>query len=129
MNLESLPNAIRCVVEAAQSKKAGAITVLSLQGLGAFAEYFVICSAESARQIEAIGETVEEALRERGLRLPHREGRSGTEWLLMDYGSFVVHVFSEKARGFYDIERLWRAAKRLDIAESSRSAAPGAVNE
>jgi ribosome-associated protein len=114
------------VVEAAQDKKAMGVTVLSLEGLGAFAEYFVICSAESARQIEAIGEEVEQRLREQGLRLPHREGRAGTEWLLLDYGRFVVHVFSEKARGFYDIERLWRAAKRLDIAEPGRSAAPGA---
>ena len=126
MNLESLPKNLRCVVEAAQDKKAAAVTVLWLEGLGAFAEYFVICSAESARQIEAIGEEVEQRLREQGLRLPHREGRAGTEWLLLDYGSFVVHVFSEKARGFYDIERLWRSAKRLDIAEPGRSAAPGA---
>lgn len=126
MNLESLPKNLRCVVEAAQDKKAAAVTVLWLEGLGAFAEYFVICSAESARQIEAIGEEVEQRLREQGLRLPHREGRAGTEWLLLDYGSFVVHVFSDKARGFYDIERLWRSAKRLDIAEPGRSAAPGA---
>jgi ribosome-associated protein len=126
VNLESLPRNLRCAVEAAQDKKAAALTVLSLEGLGAFAEYFVICSAESVRQIEAIGEEVEQRLREQGLRLPHREGRAGTEWLLLDYGSFVVHVFSEKARGFYDIERLWRSAKRLDIAEPGRSAAPGA---
>lgn len=126
MNLESLPKNLRCAVEAAQDKKAAALTVLWLEGLGAFAEYFVICSAESARQIEAIGEEVEQRLREQGQRLPHREGRAGTEWLLLDYGSFVVHVFSEKARGFYDIERLWRSAKRLDIAEAGRKAAPGA---
>lgn len=129
MNLESLPNAIRCAVEAAQSKKASSITVLSLEGLGAFAEYFVICSAESARQIEAVGQQVEEKLRNCGFRLPHREGRAGTEWLLLDYGRFVIHIFSEKARLFYDIERLWRAAKRFDVAESSRSAAPGAGHE
>jgi ribosome-associated protein len=126
VNLESLPNNLRCAVEAAQNKKAAAVTVLSLEGLGAFAEYFLICSAESARQIEAIGEEVEQRLREQGLRLPHREGRAGTEWLLLDYGSFVIHVFSEKAREFYDIERLWRSAKRLDVAEPGRSAAPGA---
>lgn len=126
MNLESLPKYIRCALEAVLDKKAAAVTVLSLEGLGAFAEYFMICSAESARQIEAIGEEVEQRLREQGLRLPHREGRAGTEWLLLDYGSFVIHVFSEKAREFYDIERLWRSAKRLDIAEAGRSAAPGA---
>lgn len=123
MNLDSLPKNISAAVEAAQSKKATVVTVLSLAGFGAFAEYFVICSAESARQIEAIGEEIEKRLREEGLRLPHREGRAGTEWLLLDYGDFVVHVFSEKARAFYDIERLWRAAQRIDIPEPGESAA------
>ena len=126
MNLDSLPKNVRYAVEAAQSKKATGTTVLGLAGLGAFAEYFVFCSAESARQIEAIGEEIEQKLREQGQRLPHREGRAGTEWLLLDYGDFVVHVFSEKARGFYDIERLWRTAKRFDVPETGMSAAPGA---
>jgi ribosome-associated protein len=125
VNLDSLPKNVRWAVEAAQSKKATAVTVLSLAGLGAFSEYFVICSAESVRQIEAIGDEVEQNLRAEGLRLPHREGRAGTEWLLLDYGAFVVHIFSEKARAFYDIERLWRTAQRFDIPEPSRSAAPG----
>lgn len=128
MNLDSLPKNVRWAVEAAQSKKATAVTVLSLAGLGAFSEYFVICSAESVRQIEAIGDEVEQNLRAEGLRLPHREGRAGTEWLLLDYGAFVVHIFSEKARAFYDIERLWRTAKRFDIPEPSRSAAPGGAS-
>ncbi len=123
MNLNSLPKSISAVIEAAQSKKAMAITILSLAGFGAFAEYFVICSAESARQIEAIGEEIETKLREGSLRLPHREGRAGTEWLLLDYGNFVVHVFSEKARAFYDIERLWRAAQRIDVPEPGQTAA------
>jgi ribosome-associated protein len=125
VNLDSLPKNVRWAVEAAQSKKATAVTVLSLAGLGAFSEYFVICSAQSVRQIEAIGDEVEQNLRAEGLRLPHREGRAGTEWLLLDYGAFVVHIFSEKARAFYDIERLWRTAQRFDIPEPSRSAAPG----
>lgn len=123
MNLNSLPKSISSVIEAAQSKKATAITILSLAGFGAFAEYFVMCSAESVRQIEAVGEEIEAKLRQGGLRLPHREGRAGTEWLLLDYGNFVVHVFSEKARAFYDIERLWRAAERLDIPELGETAA------
>lgn len=126
MNLDSLPQNLRFAVEAARNKKATSVTVLSLAGLGAFAEHFVICSAESVRQIEAIGDEVEQELQKQGLRLPHREGRTGTEWLLLDYGNFVVHVFSEKARAFYDIERLWRAAQRLEVGEPSRSAAPGA---
>lgn len=129
MNLDSFPKAIRWAVEAAQDKKASAITVLSLEGLGAFAEYFLICSAESARQIEAVGDAVEQKLREGGVRAPRREGRTGTEWLLLDYGRLVIHIFSEKARQFYDIERLWRAAKRVDIAEPRQTSAAGAGDE
>ena len=128
MNLDSLPNAVRWAIEAAQEKKATAVTVLSLAGLGAFAEYFLFCSAESARQIDAIGDEIEEQLRKHGVRLPHREGRTGTEWLLLDYGSFIVHVFSEKARMFYDIERLWRSAKRLDVAEPGASQRSGTAS-
>lgn len=120
MNPNPLPKRISATVEAAQSKKATAITVLSLSDVGAFAEYFVICSAESSRQIEAIGEEIETRLSDEGMR-PHREGRAGTEWLLLDYGNFVVHVFSEKARAFYDVERLWRAARRIDIPDPGQA--------
>jgi len=127
VNLDSLPNAIRWTVEAAQNKKATAVTVLSLAGLGAFVEYFVICSAESARQIDAIGDEIEGLLHTHGVRFPHREGRAGTEWLLLDYGNFIVHVFSEKTRLFYDIERLWRSATRFDIPEPGPSQATGAA--
>jgi len=127
VNLDSLPNAIRWTVEAAQNKKATAVTVLSLAGLGAFVEYFVICSAESARQIDAIGDEIEGLLHTHGVRFPHREGRAGTEWLLLDYGNFIVHVFSEKMRLFYDIERLWRSATRFDIPEPGPSQATGAA--
>lgn len=126
MNLDSLPDAIRWAIEAAQDKKAAAVTVLGLDGLGAFADYFLICSAESSRQIEAIGEAIDERLSQHGLRFQHREGRAGTEWLLLDYGRFVVHVFSEKARLFYDIERLWRSAKRAEIPEPGSVTARGA---
>jgi ribosome-associated protein len=126
VNLDSLPNAIRSAIEAAQDKKAAAVTALNLAGLGAFSDYFLICSAESTRQIEAIGEAIEERLTREGQRLQHREGRSGTEWLLLDYGKFIVHIFSVKARMFYDIERLWRSAKRLDVPEPGPATARGA---
>ncbi|HKV26795.1 MAG TPA: ribosome silencing factor [Candidatus Acidoferrales bacterium] len=128
MNLDSLPNPIRWAVEAAQDKKATAVTVLSLTGLGAFVEYFVICSAESVRQIDAIGEEVEGRLHTHGVHFPRREGRAGTEWLLLDYGNFIVHIFTEKMRLFYDIERLWRSAKRFDVPEPGQSQASGAAS-
>jgi ribosome-associated protein len=112
---ESLRPSIRAAVEAAQDKQAVDITVLKLSG--AFVEYFVLASGHSQPQIKAIIEAVEERLHREGVRLMHREGKAGAgaEWLLLDYGDFVVHVFSERARQYYDLERLWRTAERVDF--------------
>ena len=111
MKLDALGTEIRWAVEAAQDKQAVDITVLKLAG--AFAEYFLVCSGHSTPQIEAITEAVEERLRREGVRLAHREGKKGAEWILLDYGDLVVHIFSERAREYYDLERLWRTAERL----------------
>ena len=118
MKLESLPEGVRLVVEAAQSKKAGGITVLDLAGLGAFTEYFVICTGYSTPQLQAICNEIEEVLYREMKRTPeHREGHRSAEWALLDFGSFIVHVFGEQARRYYDLERLWRAAPSLVIAD------------
>jgi ribosome-associated protein len=102
-------------VEAAQDKQAVDITVLNLSGAGAFAEYFLLCSGQSQPQIQAIGESIEERLEREGRRVVHREGKSSAEWVLLDYGDFVVHIFSERARQYYDLERLWRSAERVSF--------------
>jgi ribosome-associated protein len=115
VNKDKLRPEIRWAVEAAQEKQAVDITVLKLSGAGAFAEYFLLCSGRSQPQIQAIGEAIEERLERQNVRLAHREGKSGAEWVLLDYGSFVVHIFSERARQYYDLERLWRTAERLDF--------------
>ena len=121
MNLSSLRPEIRLAVEAAQEKHAEGLTVLKLPGTGAFAEYFLLCSGQSQPQLRAIGEAVEERLERAGRKLSHREGKAGSaEWLLLDYGNFIVHIFTERAREYYDLERLWRNAERLDLDESSR---------
>jgi ribosome-associated protein len=120
-NLSSLPPEIRLAIEAAQEKLAAAITVLNLSGTGAFAEYFLVCSGQSQPQLRAIAEAVEERLDRKGRHLAHREGKSGAEWLLLDYGSFIVHIFSERAREYYNLERLWRNAERLDIPDAAPS--------
>lgn len=122
MKLEDLRQEVRLAVEAAQDKQAAEITVLKLPGQGAFAEYFLLCSGQSAPQLQAIAEAVEERLGRSGVRLKHREGRAGSEWVLLDYRDFVVHIFSERAREYYDLERLWRTADRLDIP------APGSLH-
>ena len=116
MKLERLPQGVRLAVEAAQNKKAGGITVLDLDGLGAFTEYFVICTGYSTPQIQAICNEVEELLYKELKRTPqHREGQRSAEWALLDFGGLIVHVFGEQARRYYDLERLWRAASKLDV--------------
>lgn len=119
MTLETLRLEIRLAVEAAQDKQAVDITVLKLSGAGTFAEYFLLCSGQSQPQIEAIGEAIEERLERHGKRLSHREGKAGAEWVLLDYADFVVHIFSERARQYYDLERLWRNAERVDFPAPS----------
>ena len=108
---------LRAAVQAAQDKKAAGITLLDLSGLGAFTGAFLICTGFSQRQVQAVSDAIEEALARSGSRLLHREGYASAEWVLLDYGRFVVHVFSERARLFYDIERLWRKAPRVDIPD------------
>jgi ribosome-associated protein len=129
LSTETVRPELLSAIEAAQNKKAGAITLLDLTGLGAFTDYFLLCTGYSTPQVQAISEAVEETLKARGLRPQHREGRSGAEWLLLDYGFFIVHILSERLRAFYDLERLWRMARRTDFDENEPgSAAGGAGN-
>ena len=120
MTPNSLRPEIRLAVEAAQDKQAGDIVVLNLEGAGAFAEYFLLCSGQSQPQIKAIGEAIEARLDREGIHLAHREGKMSAEWVLLDYGYFVVHIFSERAREYYDLERLWRDAVRIDFPAPGR---------
>jgi len=103
---------------ACQDKQADNVTVLELEkDSGAFTDYFVMCSGTNSRQIQAIADAVDERLEALGLRVTHAEGYKQAEWVLLDYVDFVVHIFSEKARQFYDLERLWKSARRLEPAE------------
>jgi ribosome-associated protein len=123
VNYNSLPQGVRLAVEAAQNKKAAAISVLDLSGVGAFTSYFVICTGFSTPQVQAICTEVEEQLYKAQRRSPeHREGRGSSEWALLDFGSFIVHVFSEQARHYYDLERLWRSAPKLEIPDEPEAA-------
>jgi ribosome-associated protein len=120
VRLEDVQPEIREAIEAAWDKQAADITVLKLSGAGAFADYFLLCSGQSAPQLQAIAEAIEERLARHGLRLTHREGKSGAEWVLLDYGFLVVHIFGEGARRYYDLERLWRTSERLDVSAPDR---------
>ena len=117
-NKEAIPPHVRAAISAAQEKQAAEVVLLNLAGLGAFTDFFLICTGFSARQVEAICEEVEKRVEQIGSRLLHREGKAGGDWMLLDFGSLIVHVFTERARRFYDLERLWRAAGRFEFGDA-----------
>jgi ribosome-associated protein len=106
--------ALRLALAAFEDKKAFDIVLLDISKVATFASYFLMCSGDSSRQIQAIADEVEKKLKENGIRPNHVEGYRHAEWILMDYVDLVVHVFSKSARAYYDLERLWRDGKRLD---------------
>jgi ribosome-associated protein len=105
----------RVAVRAAEAKQAKDLRVLDLRGITAFADYFVLASGGNARQIQAISDEVEQQLKKAGDRALSVEGYENAEWILMDYGDYLVHIFSEKARVYYDLERLWREGKVVEL--------------
>ena len=108
-------------IAACQEKKAEELTLLELdKSSGAFTDYFVICSGTNPRQIQAISDEVELRLKRAGTYPHNIEGYKQAEWVLLDYVDFVVHVFSASARKYYDLERLWRSAKKIEPAELMR---------
>jgi ribosome-associated protein len=112
-------------VGAAEAKKAFDIRVLNLQPVTSFTDYFVICSVANIRQGQAVCDEIGLALKNRGERTTSVEGYDTGEWILMDYGDFLVHIFSETARAYYDLERLWRGAERVDLPAGTSSGEPG----
>ena len=114
MKKNELKNQVAAAIQACLEKKAEELSILEMEkGSGAFTDYFILCSATNPRQVQAISDEVELSLKKAGIRPNSIEGYKQAEWVLIDYVDFVVHVFSEKARKFYDLERLWKSAKRL----------------
>jgi ribosome-associated protein len=95
-------------------KKGEEVLILRLTALTEFTDYFLICTGNSIRQTQAIADEITSQLKEIQVRPLHTEGFASGEWILIDYGTFVVHIFSREARRFYDLERLWRDAERVD---------------
>jgi ribosome-associated protein len=115
-----LPKAVATAVRAARDKKAQDVIVLDLRNAGGFTDYFVICTANNARQINAIADSVREILKtELDERPALTEGVDRSEWILLDYFNFVVHVFSRECRTFYGLERLWGNAERHEFADEA----------
>ncbi len=115
--MESYELAI-ALARALDSKKGGDIKVLRTEGVTTLADYFVICTATSNTQIKAMSDSCEAAAEKNGERAHHIEGHRGGTWLLMDFSAVVVHVFTEEARKFYDLERLWSDAEEVDISKA-----------
>lgn len=110
---DSLMNAVR----AAQDHKALHLDVLDLKEASSFTDFFLICSGTSTRHTQAICDAVIEQLKKTGLTPAHVEGYNQAEWILVDYLNFVVHIFLEKARRFYELERLWKGARRVPVPQ------------
>jgi ribosome-associated protein len=111
-----LPEQVLAAVTAAADKKAEDIVVLDLRGADGFTDYFVICTGQNPRQIKAIADAVEAALRRDHVKPAHVEGYGHAEWVLLDYFDFIVHVFGKETRTFYGLERLWGNATPVDVS-------------
>ncbi|MSO82547.1 MAG: ribosome silencing factor [Acidobacteria bacterium] len=117
--LPRLPKSVAGAVRVALDKQARDVVVLDLRKAGGFTDYFVICTATNPRQIHAIADALTDTLRKDfGERQALAEGVHKSEWILLDYFNFVVHVFSRDCRAFYSLERLWGNAERYEYADT-----------
>ena len=110
-----LPGALQRAAQAALGKKASDVVVLDLRRVSSFTDHFLLACGSSQKQLVAIADAILDALRAEQLRPEHLEGYPRQEWILLDYGSFVVHVFTPRTRSFYDLERLWGGAARMEL--------------
>ena len=111
------PTQLKTAIETARGKKATDVVVLDLRNTPAFTDFFLICTGTNPRQVHAIADGIEEALKAKKVRPTHVEGYQRAEWILLDYFDFVVHVFSTNARQFYGLERLWGDAIRIELPD------------
>jgi ribosome-associated protein len=123
------PAQVQHAITAAQDRKAVEVVVLDLRPANGFADYFLVCSGTNPRQIKAISDSIQEKLGEKGLRPAHVEGYDHAGWILLDYFDFIVHIFSPEARAFYDLERLWGTAKKIEVPEPEPPAAAAGSRE
>jgi ribosome-associated protein len=108
---------LQVAIGAARDKKATDLVLLDLRKTGAFTDYFLICTGANPRQVHAIADAIEMALKAKSVRPSHTEGYQRAEWILMDYFDFIVHIFAPPARSFYGLERLWGNAARIELPD------------
>ncbi len=115
---DELDEEVKLALHCAGEKKAFDIVALDLREIASFTEFFIIVSGANTRQVQAISDEIAEQLKEQLKSRPVRiEGYRGAEWVLLDYGDFIVHIFEKEAREFYDLARLWRDAKRVELSK------------
>jgi ribosome-associated protein len=112
----TLPDAVATAARAGLAKKAEEVVALDLRSSADFTDFFLVLSGQNQRQLVAIADAVLDALRGLGRRPAHVEGYPRQEWILLDYSGFVVHVMTPRSRAFYDLERLWGGARRVEFA-------------
>ena len=126
---DQLDERICTALHAGGEKKAIEPVVLDLRDIASFTDYFVIFSGANERQVQAISDEVYETLKKAGEPAARVEGYNTAEWILLDYGDFVVHVFEQKARKFYDLERLWRESKRVELPAEFTGDGPSSLRK
>ncbi|AJQ27120.1 ribosome silencing factor [Pelosinus fermentans] len=105
------------IVAAAEDKKATDVVVLNVDGVSSVADFYVVCSAKSTIQVQAIADNIEDELKKQGIDLLHKEGHRQGRWILLDFGSGIAHIFVEEEREYYNLERLWGKARAMDSEE------------
>ena len=114
----ALPSDLAAAARAAYEKKATDVVVLDMRQIPSFTDFFLICTSQNQRQMRAIAEAVEKALKDDGVTPAHIEGTESSEWILLDYFDFVVHIFTAQQRRFYVLDRLWGNAERIAVPDS-----------
>ena len=126
---DALDERMLAALHAASDRKALDLVALDLRAVASFTDCFLITSGTNVRQVQAIADAILEQLKEQGTRAGRVEGYNAAEWVLLDYGDFIVHIFEEKARRFYDLERLWRDAARINLPLELRPVTTGGAGE
>jgi ribosome-associated protein len=122
-----MTDALKIAAKAADDKKAHDLVAMDITEIASFANHFLLCTGDSSRQMQAIADEIEAKLKAIGIRPSHVEGYQNAEWILMDYLDLVIHIFSKDARIYYDLERLWRDGKKLDVGQllQEKASKPG----
>jgi ribosome-associated protein len=113
---DELDSEVKLAITSAAEKKASEIQVLDLRNIASFTEFFIIASGSNQRQVQAIADEINEQLKKQlQARAVRIEGYNAAEWVLLDYGDFIVHIFNKESREFYDLARLWRDARKVEL--------------